>query len=273
MTVDNATPAEGSTVTYTVTVTNAGPGPATVVQLMDLLPTGLTLVSATPGQGTYDSLTGDWFVGNLAAGASASLLLLVAVDAGTGGTTITNTASVEFLSQADTNSANDIASVDIIPRGLPSLTMVKSVTTLEDPVNGTAAPKAIPGATVSYLIVTMNTGTGQVDTDSLVVTDPIPANMALRVLDFDATTAGPVQFIDGATPSGLSYSFVALDNATDDVAFSDDGGATFDYVPSADANGVDTAVTNILINPKGVFEGSTAAGDPSMQLTFKAIVQ
>ena len=61
-TVDDATPTEGSTVTYTVTVTNGGPGPATVVQIMDLLPTGVTFVSAMPGQGSYDSLTGDWFI-------------------------------------------------------------------------------------------------------------------------------------------------------------------------------------------------------------------
>jgi uncharacterized repeat protein (TIGR01451 family) len=252
---------------------NAGPGPATVVQLMDLLPAGVTLTSSTPGQGTYDAVTGDWFVGNLAAGTSASLVLQAVVEAGTGGTTITNTASVKFLSQADTNSANDVASVDIVPQGRPSLTVVKSVTTLEDPVNGTTLPKAIPGATVSYLIVIMNSGTGQVDADSLIVTDPVPANLALRVLDFDGATAGPVQFIDGATPSGLSYSFLALDNTTDDVAFSDDGGVTFDYEPSADANGVDINVTNILINPRGVFQGNTAAGDSSMQLTFKAIVQ
>ena len=272
-TVDDPTPTENATVTYTVTVTNAGPGPATVVQLMDLLPTGVTLVSVTPGQGTYDALTGDWFVGNLAVGANASLVLVATVDAGTGGTTITNTASVEFLSQADTNSSNDVASVDINPEGFPSLTILKSVTTLNDPFNGAVNPKSIPGATVSFLIVTMNTGTGQVDADSLEVSDPILANMALRVTDFDTATTGPVQFIDGATPSGLTYSFVSLGDTGDDVAFSDDGGATFDYTPIPDSNGVDVAVTNIRINPKGIFQGNTGAGDPSMQLGIKAVVQ
>jgi uncharacterized repeat protein (TIGR01451 family) len=180
---------------------------------------------------------------------------------------------VEFLSQADTNPTNDSASVDIFPTGLPSLTMVKTVMTLEDPVNGTTAPKAIPGAIVSYLIATTNSGTGQVDADTLFVSDPIPANIAIRVVDFDGVTTGPVQFINGATPSGLSYSFVALSDLADDVAFSDDGGVTFDYTPTANADGVDAAVTNIQINPKGVFEGSSGAGDPSMQLMFKAVIQ
>ena len=59
--VDNGTPGEGDTVTYTVTVQNTGPGPATVVQIMDQLPSGVTYVSATPSQGTYNSGSGDWF--------------------------------------------------------------------------------------------------------------------------------------------------------------------------------------------------------------------
>lgn len=272
-TVDNAAPSEGDTVTYTVTVTNGGTGPATVVQLVDALPSGVTLVSAVPSQGTYDSITGDWYVGNLAVGSSASLVIQVTVDAGTGGTIITNTASVDFLSQIDQNPANDVASVDINPRGKPNLTVVKAVTTLDDPINGTAGPKAIPGATVRYLILTTNTGIGTVDTGTLIVTDPMPANTALRVTDFDTSTSGPVQFIDGSTSSGLIYTFVALDDVTDDVSFSDDNGATFDYEPIADANGVDLAVTNIRINPKGELAGSTGAGDPSVQLSFKVIIQ
>lgn len=271
-TVDDPAPTEGGTVNYTVTVNNAGPGPATVVQMMDLLPSGVTLVSATPAQGTYDPVSGDWYVGTIPVGASVTLALQVLVDAGTGGTTITNTASVDFLSQNDPNAGNDAAAVDINPLGTPNLTVVKAVTTLEDPVNGTVDPKAIPGATVRYVVVLTNSGTGPVDADTLVVTDPLPANMALRVLDFDGSTAGPVQFIDGSTASGLSYSFVALDDTGDDVAFSDDGGVTFDYEPSPDANGVDTLVDAIRINPKGAFAGSSG-GDPSLQLAFKMIVQ
>ncbi len=272
-TVDDATPTEGGTINYTVTVTNTGTGPATVVQLMDLLPSGVTLVTATPGQGTYDTITGEWFVGNLAVGGNATLTLQATVDAATGGTTITNTASVDFLSQFDPNPANDVASVDINPVGIPNLTVVKAMATVEDPINGPVNPKAIPGATISYLIVITNTGTGPVDTDTLIVTDPIPANMALRVVDFDGATPGPVQFTEGSTASGLSYTFFALGDTGDDVSFSDDGGATFSYVPSADTTGVDLAVTDIRINPKGSFAASTAAGDPSMQLAFKVIVQ
>jgi uncharacterized repeat protein (TIGR01451 family) len=45
----------GGLVTFTMVVTNHGPSPATNVQLLDVLPTGLTLVSATPSQGFCDT--------------------------------------------------------------------------------------------------------------------------------------------------------------------------------------------------------------------------
>jgi uncharacterized repeat protein (TIGR01451 family) len=56
--VDNANPNEGDPVTFTFNLSNAGPDPATGVQVTDLLPAGATLVSATPSQETYDSVTG-----------------------------------------------------------------------------------------------------------------------------------------------------------------------------------------------------------------------
>lgn len=271
--VDDATPNEGDTVNYTVTVTNTGPGPATVVQIMDLLPAGVTYVSAVPGQGTYDSISGDWFVGNLSAGSSVNLLLAADVDVGTGGATITNTATVDFLSQADPNPGNDVATVSIVPNGTPSLLVLKTATTIEDPVNGTTNPKAIPGATVRYLIGTTNTGSGVADLDTVIVTDAIPANTALRVADFDGATAGPVQFVDGTPSSGITYTFTSLADPADDVSFSDDGGTTFTYTPVASANGTDSAVTHIRVNPKGVFAGESGSGSPGFQVFFKTVIE
>lgn len=271
--VDDATPPEGGSITYSVTVTNAGPGPATVVQVRDQLPAGLTFVSALPGQGTYDPVSGQWYVGSLAAGGAATLQLGADVDAGTGGSTITNTAVVEFLSQVDPNAANDTASVDIIPTGTPSIVVVKSVTVSTDPVNGTSDPKAIPGAAMQYMIVTTNAGTGPTDAGTLLVTDAVPANTALRVADFDASTPGPVAFIDGSPSSTLTYSFVGLGDAGDDIEFSDDGGATFAYSPVPDANGTDANVTHLRVNPKGAFPGDTGSGNPSFQVLFLVVVR
>jgi uncharacterized repeat protein (TIGR01451 family) len=113
--VDKAAPSEGDSVTYTVQVTNTGPSAATVVQISDPLPAGMTFVSATPTQGAYDSATGNWSVGSLAVTATATLTIQASVDNGTAGSTITNTTSVTFLSQNDPNSGNDSDAVDITP--------------------------------------------------------------------------------------------------------------------------------------------------------------
>ena len=70
-TVSNPTPNVGDPITFTVTLTNAGPDAATDVQVTDLLPAGLTFVSADPSQGTYDRATGVWTVGTVTAGDAA----------------------------------------------------------------------------------------------------------------------------------------------------------------------------------------------------------
>ena len=52
-TVDNGTPDEGDTITFTVTVTNSGSIQVTNVSLDDVLPAGLTAGTITPSQGSY----------------------------------------------------------------------------------------------------------------------------------------------------------------------------------------------------------------------------
>ena len=115
--------------------------------------------------------------------------------------------------------------------------------------------------------------TGTVDADSLSISDPVPANMALRVADYDGGNPGPVAFVDGATASGLSYSFTSLGSTTDDVEFSDDNRASWTYTPVDSGDGTDPAVTDIRINPTGLMAGSLGAGDPSFQVLFKVVVQ
>ena len=60
-------------ITYTVTVTNAGPDPATGVQLTDKLPAGLTLLSANESQGVYRAQGMElWIVGQVGTTAPAT---------------------------------------------------------------------------------------------------------------------------------------------------------------------------------------------------------
>ena len=153
--------------------------------------------------------------------------------------------------------------------GLSQVTLAKSVATISDPVTLTTNPKAIPGAVVQYDIVTTNSGAGTVDADSVIFTDVIPADVSLRVVDFDAGTSGPVRFIDGSPTSGLIYTFTSLSDTMDDVEFSNNGGATYAYPPVADSAGLDANVTHIRIRPKGTFQGSGA----NFTLEFKAGVK
>jgi uncharacterized repeat protein (TIGR01451 family) len=70
----------GDTVTYTLTVSNAGPDTATGIEVTDQLPAGVTYISDTPSQGSYNNSNGIWAVGDLANGASATLMIEVTAD-------------------------------------------------------------------------------------------------------------------------------------------------------------------------------------------------
>ena len=78
--VDNPEPLEGDTIQVVFTTTNSGPDTASNLNLQTLLPAGLSLLSSQPQTGSYDSLTGTWAVGNLAAGATTQLVLNAQVD-------------------------------------------------------------------------------------------------------------------------------------------------------------------------------------------------
>ncbi|MCX5999664.1 MAG: DUF11 domain-containing protein [Chloroflexi bacterium] len=108
-----STPSEGGTIVYTVTLKNNGPSNATSVTASSPLPAGLTYVSSSPSLGSYDSSGGKWTVGDLSFGASATLTITVTVTVGTGGATISQTASVTHADQADGGSTNNSATAAI----------------------------------------------------------------------------------------------------------------------------------------------------------------
>ncbi|MDX1735759.1 MAG: Ig-like domain-containing protein, partial [Halioglobus sp.] len=78
--VDDPAPSVGDTLTFTVQVDNAGPDAATV-QVTSPLPDGYSYVGDTGG-GAYNSATGEWMVGPVGAGMSATLEITATVNAG-----------------------------------------------------------------------------------------------------------------------------------------------------------------------------------------------
>lgn len=151
---------------------------------------------------------------------------------------------------------------------MPVLSVMKLVAVVADPVNNTANPKAIPGSISQYSIRVTNTGYGTVDSDTLELTDPVPANLALFVGDLAGPASGPVLFSDGTPASGLSWNFVSLADMTDSIDFSNDNAATWTYVPTPDANGFDPAVTHIRLRPQGPMNGA-GGGDPYFEVVFR----
>jgi len=154
--------------------------------------------------------------------------------------------------------------------GTAIITISKNSAVLSDPVNITN-PKAIPGAIVEYAINVSNAGYGYINTDSIVLTDPVAAATTF----FFGSPIAPITFTDGATASGLSFTFIDLSSTTDDVDFSNDGGTTF-VTPTTDASGFDTTappINFIRINPKGEFRGSDTVNNPSMEIKFRVRVQ
>jgi uncharacterized repeat protein (TIGR01451 family) len=153
----------------------------------------------------------------------------------------------------------------------PSLQLAKTVTSFSDPVNGTANPKSFPGATKTYVVTVSNQGAGAVDSNTVIVSDPIPANTKMFVGNLGAPGSGPVAFVNGTPSSALTWTFSGLNSLTDDLEFSSDGGSTWAYVPVADAQGCDAAITHIRMRPKGVMPGN-GSGNPSFQLQFRVLV-
>ncbi|MBD3374788.1 DUF11 domain-containing protein [candidate division KSB1 bacterium] len=101
--VDNPTPNYRDVINYTLTVTNHGPDNATGIVVTDQLPAGLEYISYS-GDGSYQSGSGEWNVGYLAANNSKSVTLQVRVVA-TGD--INNSAEITAADADDPDSTPD----------------------------------------------------------------------------------------------------------------------------------------------------------------------
>ncbi|MBL4745879.1 MAG: DUF11 domain-containing protein, partial [Flavobacteriaceae bacterium] len=124
--VDNATPNEGATIIYTLTVQNNGPNDATDVSLTDLLPTGVTYIS-DDSAGNYNGGSGLWNIGNIANGATVTLNITASVDQGTAGQEIVNTAVGLTAAQSDPVLSNNSDSASITPIITIDLSLTKSI--------------------------------------------------------------------------------------------------------------------------------------------------
>ena len=165
----DSTPEEGDAVTFQIEVTNNGAAQATNVSLTDSLPTGITLTSSSPSQGTYSAATGLWTIGTLNDGAIATITLTGTVDVGEGGSTITNITTAAIGDQPDNSTVGDDLVETVVIDNTTDLVTVKTL----------ASSDSTPdeGDTVVFQIVVTNNGGAQATNVSL--SDSIPAGITL----------------------------------------------------------------------------------------------
>ena len=170
----------GDEVTYAIEVSNTSAHTARGVVVTDALPASLEFVSATAGEFKDGTLT--WNVGELAAGATASIEVKAkAIAAGT----VANKAVVS-VDGCDPNESEEI--VEVLE---PVLAVAKTA----------SAETAMPGDALSWTIEAKNTVPGSV-ARNVVVTDELPAGFVAESCDPGKLEGSKFSWAVGDLPYG-----------------------------------------------------------------------
>ncbi len=223
--------------TYTLNVTNNGPGVATGVSLVDTLPPNVTLSSAGPTQGRCSPDGNAIFcdLGTIQPGARVTVTIIVNVATAAAGT-LTNTATVR-ASQNDPRPGDNTATATTTVNPIANMVLAK-----------TAAPLLPgPGEDLIYTLRVQNTGPNAA-TD-VVLTDPIPANTAFKLLpDVTGWTCtrpslgggGAVTCRISTLPPGATATFTLTTTVNNNVA----GGSTIANTAQVTATSFDNDAAN-----------------------------
>lgn len=149
------------------------------------------------------------------------------------------------------------------PAGADPIVLSKSVTGVSDPM-GSLSPRLLPGAVADYKTIATNPNANLTRVvKGLVLTEPLPAGVSLRVTDLAGAGKGPVELSDlnllgtGLLASGMSIQSVDYNDGT-----------AWGYRPVADAKGYDVKVRAIRVTLAGTF-----ATGASFQLRYRVTIR
>ncbi|MEA2414523.1 MAG: hypothetical protein QOI58_1180 [Thermoanaerobaculia bacterium] len=231
----------GSTLVYTITVTNNGPSDASAVTVADPTPAGATFVSNSGACTTAFPCS----LGTMTAGQTKTIISTYSTPAGFTGTSLANTATVSSATTPDPNSANNSATA----------TTAFSASSADLAVTKSGPSSATSGSSVAYTITVTNNGPSAAT--GVILNDPTPAGLSFANATPNCVTGFPCTL--GNLTAGqsvtitASYTVTATSGSVTNSAFV--SGSSFDPIS---ANDNSTATTTI---------GSSACGAQPPTLT------
>jgi len=274
--VNDKSPCEGGSVTYVVTVSNPSATNATGVEVTDVLPSELTYISDGASQGTYNSSTGLWNVGNLTASSNATLTLTASVNWGTNGTTIINSANITHADQTDpvllNNSDHDGITVHPVPAAYPASS---------SPVceNGTIYLFGGPGGMTSYHW-TGPDGFSSVEQNPVIpnAASAMAGNYSLTVVDFSGcgSASNTTDVVVNAKPTASASSNSPVsEGATIQLYGGPDGMTSYSWTgpggwASDDQNPIRTGATTAMAGNYTLTVSNGCTDDESTSVTVSA---
>ena len=263
----DATPAEGDSVTFQISVTNNGTAQATGVSLIDQLPAGITFTSSAVSQGSYNSATGLWTIGTLNESGVATIELTGTVDVGEGGNTITNVTTAATGDQPDPSTVGDDLVEAVVVENIADLVTEKTL------ISGNATPNE--GDSVTFQIAVTNNGAAQATNVSLV--DQLPAGITFTG---SSVTQGTYNAATGlwavGTINEAAFAVITLTGTVDvgqagNTITNITTAATGDQIdPSTAGDDLEESVSPLVIADLGI--AKSIAGEPVLTDTGNYVV-
>lgn len=261
----------GQGLTYTISLTNNGPGSLQAIDaltLTDNLPAGFTATSYNASAGTYNSTNGNWTGLTLSTGQNATVTIAGNVASSATGT-LNNTANLTLPATiTDPTPANNTATNVTNITSKPVLVVAK-----------TGAASLIAGNIATYNIKVTNTGAG--NAVGATITDVVPNT--LTGVTWTSNVTGTATVMAGATgsgnnvaltvniPAGIGNEINVVIKGT--VSTTAEGSisntATATPVESAGTAGTSTQVANITSSPGvNISKSAPAAANAGDNITY-----